>query len=404
MPDLNTICFLMFGFLFIGFLVLEGFDYGVGMLLPFLGKSDSARRAIIATLAPVWEGNEVWLIAAGTVLFAGFPDAYATLFSGLYLALILILVTLILRGVAFEFRNKDINKKWRTFWDWSIFFGGIIPALLWGIAVANLLYGLPISEQKQYVGDFWDLITIYSLVGGLAFVFLFLFHGAAYLTLKLERNVIPRLRTTGILLGRYTVFILVCFAILTMLYTNAMTKPIVGVILMASVVTAALGPRYMARNQYISSFALSTLSIIAINTAIFTALFPWIIISNLDLNWSLDIYNAASNLLTLNIMVNTLYVVLPIVLLLETWKYYIFRQSVNEDSLESRRKLWSELYEQIRGLISHLQSIRMSLEKKQCALANQEAAKRMRQLRILLQCGRQMITIFDVIIKALRRF
>ena len=166
--DLNTLWFLLIGVLFTGFFVLEGFDYGVGILLPFLGKTDGERRRIINTIGPVWDGNEVWILTGGGAIFAAFPHWYATLFSGFYLALFLMLVALIVRGVAFEFRSKDKHPAWRALWDWAIFFGSAIPALLWGVALANLLKGTPIDASKNFTGGFFDLLSPYTLLAGLA--------------------------------------------------------------------------------------------------------------------------------------------------------------------------------------------------------------------------------------------
>ncbi len=163
--DLNILWFIIVTILFIGFFFLEGFDYGVGILLPFLGKKDRERRAIINTIGPVWDGNEVWMITAGGALFASFPQVYATLFSGFYLALVLMLVALILRGVAFEYRSKNEEPSWRNFWDWSIFFGSLLPALLWGVTVGNLMRGVAIDAQMYYWGGLLPLLNPFSHPG-----------------------------------------------------------------------------------------------------------------------------------------------------------------------------------------------------------------------------------------------
>jgi cytochrome d ubiquinol oxidase subunit II len=151
--DLNTLWFILISVLFIGFFFLEGFDYGVGILLPFMGKDDKTRRVVINTIGTFWDGNEVWLITAGGAMFAAFPSWYATMFSGFYLALVLMLLALILRGVSFEFRSKDKNPRWRKFWDWALFIGSFIPALLWGVAMANLIHGVPIDEHMTWLAD-----------------------------------------------------------------------------------------------------------------------------------------------------------------------------------------------------------------------------------------------------------
>ncbi len=412
--DLNTISFLMFGFLFVGFLVLEGFAYGVGILLPFLGRSDIERQAIIHTLAPVWEGNEVWLIAAGTVLFAAFPHVYATLFSGLYLALLLILIALILRGVAFEFRSKDENWKWRSFWDWTIFCGGIIPALLWGIAVANLLCGLPINGERQYSGTFGDLLKPYALTGGLVFVFIFLLHGAAYLTLRLEPYFILRARKTGLRAGKYALFIVVSFAVLTFAYTDLAAKPIAGGLLAASVMALALCCRCLRKCQYIKSFVFSTITIVTITGAIFLGLFPRFIVSSLHPDWSLNIYNSAANPLTLKIMTGTMAIVLPVILVFEGWKYYIFREKISVAELRFglRKKLWGQLCERLKELIGHINNLSIILEKAQYTLERKQSlqpkekppmASQSHEFITLIQYARRLAGIFAGMIKILKK-
>ncbi|SMC49394.1 cytochrome d ubiquinol oxidase subunit II [Sporomusa malonica] len=414
--DLNTICFLMFGFLFIGYLVLEGFDYGVGMILPFLGKSDTERQAIINTLAPVWEGNEVWLIAAGAVLFAGFPQVYATLFSGLYLALLLIVSSLIFRGVAFEFRNKDINHNWRKFWEWAIFFGGVIPALLWGIAVTNLLTGLPINGEMQYSGTFWDLLNPYTLFGGLAFVFAFLLHGAVYLTLRLDQQLILRTRKMGLITGKYAMYIVVVFAILTFVYTDLTSKPIASGILVASVLTLILCYRCLRDREYTKSFVCSTVAIFSMIAAMFVGLFPRFIVSSLDPNWSLTIYNSASNPLTLKIMTVTMAIVLPVVLVFEGWKYYIFRQRicVTEIGFKSRIKLWEQLHDKLEELNKYYRITTIVLEKAKSTverggsiqldeMKHGSVTRQIFEFKALIQRGRQLMYIIAEKIKILRK-
>ena len=192
--DLNTLWFILITVLFTGFFVLEGFDYGVGILLPVLGKDDTERRMIINTIGPFWDGNEVWLLTAGGAMFAAFPMWYATMFSGFYLALVLMLFALIMRGVAFEFRSKNKHPRWRAFWDWSIFFGSLVPALLWGVALGNLLQGVPIDADMNYVGDFFSLLSPFTLLTGVYTVVLATLHGAVFLSGKLGDELADRAR------------------------------------------------------------------------------------------------------------------------------------------------------------------------------------------------------------------
>jgi len=182
--ELQTIWFILITVLFTGFFFLEGFDFGVGILLPFMSQEDIERRTIINTIGPFWDGNEVWLITAGGAMFAAFPEWYATLFSGFYLALLLMLVSMIFRGVAFEFRSKHSNPRWRSFWDWSIFAGSAIPSLLWGVALANFIRGVPIDAEMNYAGGFFNLLNPYALACGLTSLSIFTLHGAVFLTLK----------------------------------------------------------------------------------------------------------------------------------------------------------------------------------------------------------------------------
>ncbi len=406
----------MFCFLFTGYLVLEGFDYGVGMLLPFLGESDTERRVIISTLAPVWEGNEVWLIAAGTVLFAGFPPVYATLFSGGYLVLLLILSSLILRAVAFELRNKDSNQNWRNFWDWAIFCGSVIPALLWGMIVANLLNGLPINGQMQYAGTFGDLINFYTLAGGAVFVFIFLLHGTVFLTLKLDHSFVSRARNTGLIAGKYAIFIVGGFLVLTFVYTDLAAKPLAVGIAFIAAIALAFSRRGLKKQQYAQSFVFSTLAIVSITSAIFAGLFPRLIVSSLEPQWSLGIYNSAANLLALKIMTVTLSVVLPVVIVFEGWKYYIFRQriSITAADFESRRELWQQLQGRLKHLMGYYYDLNVSLEKTKDTLergrsiqsserAEANAVNQVHKFKFLIQRGRKMVDIIAEMIKILRK-
>ena len=182
--DLNTLWFILIAVLFAGFFVLEGFDFGVGLLLPFLGRDDRERRTIINSIGPFWDGNEVWLLTAGGAIFAAFPNWYATMFSGFYLPLLLVLVGLIIRGVGLEFRSKQDSPGWRATWDWLICVSSLVPPLILGVAVGNLLLGVPIDARMTYVGGFWNLLNPFALIVGVTFVLLFLFHGALFLGLR----------------------------------------------------------------------------------------------------------------------------------------------------------------------------------------------------------------------------
>ena len=196
--ELTTVWFSLIAVLWIGYFVLEGFDFGVGMLLPVLARSETERRVVINTIGPVWDGNEVWVLVAGGATFAAFPEWYATLFSGFYLPLLLILVALIVRGLAFEYRAKRDDATWRARWDQAIFFGSLLPAVLWGVAFANIVRGVPIGADKEYAGSTLTLLNPYALLGGLTTLLLFLTHGALFLALKTDGEIRHRARALAL--------------------------------------------------------------------------------------------------------------------------------------------------------------------------------------------------------------
>ncbi|SMC70822.1 cytochrome d ubiquinol oxidase subunit II [Sporomusa malonica] len=332
--DLSVLWFILLTVLFIGFFFLEGFDYGVGILLPFLGKNDTERRVIINTVGPVWDGNEVWMITAGGAMFAAFPHVYATLFSGFYLALFLMLIALIGRGVAFEFRSKDENPAWRSTGDFMIFFGSAIPALLWGVAVTNLIQGVPINAKMQYVGTFFDLLSPYTLVGGIAFFLVFTFHGALYLTLKTEGDMVERARNAAVKTG--VLAAVFCLTLVGMTYTNTdlFTSMGAGISLWGAVVmfVGAYGAVYVKR--YGLGFILSSLTVALTTIAFFWGLFPRLMVSSLNPAWSLTIVNSSSSHYTLTIMTIAALALVPVVLVYQGWVYWTFRKRVNAKELE----------------------------------------------------------------------
>ncbi len=332
--DLNTLWFILIGVLFTGFFVLEGFDYGVGILLPFLGKDDDERRVIINTIGPFWDGNEVWLLTAGGAIFAAFPHWYATLFSGFYLALVLMLLALILRGVAFEFRSKDARASWRNFWDWAIFFGSFVPALLWGVAFGNILRGIPINAQMTYTGDFFGLLNPYALVTGVFGLVVMTLHGAVYLALKTENALTTRAREVASKLAYAALALYVVTLVATILSTDLMarpTMPIVTAILGGVALVAALW--FLRRQREGWAFGMTALAIVATVVTIFLTLFPRVLISSTDPKFNLTIYNASSSPYTLTIMTIVAIIFVPIVLAYQGWTYYVFRQRVSKKTL-----------------------------------------------------------------------
>ncbi len=332
--DLNIIWFILVTVLFIGFFFLEGFDYGVGILLPFLGKKDEERRAILNTIGPVWNSNEVWMLTAGGAMFASFPHVYATLFSGFYLALVLMLVALILRGVAFEYRQKYADQASRNRWDWAIFIGSALPALLWGVAVGNLMRGFAIDENMNYWGGLLPLLNPFSILGGLVFVALFTMHGANYLTLKTEGEVEKRAKEVAFKAWIAATVLTVAFVAWTFFATDILTKPGVnGLIPAALAAVALLTVGYFNKaKKYGSAFIGGSLAIVFATIMVFAGLFPRILISSLDPNYSLTIYNASSTPYTLTIMTIVAVIFVPIVLAYKIWTYRVFRARVKADS------------------------------------------------------------------------
>ena len=332
--DLQAVWFLLITILFTGFFILEGFDYGVGILLPFLGKSDKERRMIINAIGPFWDGNEVWIITAGGAIFAAFPEWYATLFSGFYLALALILFALIVRGVGFEFRSKDVKPLWRKTWDWLIFVGSLIPALLWGVAMANLLRGLPIDENFTFVGTFWDLLNPYSLLCGLAFLSLFILHGAIFLSLKVEGAVMDRAVATAKRLWAPTLVLVLAAGGMGLFGTDMVDR--LGILAGIFPLVAGLGVLVagwnVGKRQYGSAFIGTVIGIVFSTITIFRGLFPRVMVSSLDSDWSLTITNASSSDYTLKVMSIVALIFVPIVLLYQGWSYWTFRKRIREDT------------------------------------------------------------------------
>jgi cytochrome d ubiquinol oxidase subunit II len=332
--DLNTLWFVLIGVLFTGFFVLEGFDYGVGILLPFLGQTDGERRRIINTIGPVWDGNEVWILTAGGAIFAAFPHWYATLFSGFYLALFLMLAALIVRGVAFEFRSKDAHPAWRALWDWSIFFGSAIPALLWGVALANLLEGTPIDETRTFTGGFVDLLSPYTLLAGLATLALFTTHGAIFLNLKSTDPIRARAAAATKRAGPAATVLLLLFAVGTYAWTDVYARLGVNPGLVPLLALGALlsAGALIHRDRMGWGFVMTTLTIAFTVATLFVSLFPRVMVSSLNPEWSLTIYNASSTPYTLKIMTIVAGIFVPVVLAYQGWTYWVFRHRITAES------------------------------------------------------------------------
>lgn len=332
--DLNTLWFILIAVLFIGFFFLEGFDYGVGILMPFLGKDDRSRRVIINTIGTFWDGNEVWLLTAGGAMFAAFPHWYATMFSGFYLALVLMLLALIVRGVSFEYRSKDKSPQWRTLWDWMLFVGSFIPALLWGVAMANLIRGVPIDANMNYVGGFFNLLNPYALVGGLTSLSLFTLHGAIFLNLKTTDELREKAKSAAQKLWLPTVVLVFAFVIYSYFATDMFTRLGInpGVVPILGGVAILLTGWFVKNNRSGWAFIMTGLTIATSIITIFMGLFPRVIVSSLNDAWSLTVYNASSSSYTLTVMSIVALIFVPLVLVYQAWTYWIFRKRISHDA------------------------------------------------------------------------
>ena len=323
--DFNLIWFILITVLFTGFFLLEGFDYGVGMLLAC--RNEKERSQFIRAIGPVWDGNEVWMITAGGAAFAAFPHFYATMFSTFYLALFLMLMALIMRGVAFELRGKFQNSDWKKFWDYSIIFGSFVPALLWGVAFANLLRGVAIDPQMHFVGRFFDLLSPYAILTGIFFVLLFLLHGLNFLQLKLaDEGILNELNKKARPLGFLTCVFYLLFIIATVYETDVMnyTSGVIPFAIALGVLSNVIRPN--SSGSYL--FYCTTMAIVINTIGWFVALFPRLMVSSLNPEWSLTIYNAASTPSTLMIMTVAAVIFVPIVLFYQFHTYKIFKERI----------------------------------------------------------------------------
>lgn len=331
---LEVLWFILVAVLFAGFFFLEGFTYGTGILLPFVAKNDTERRILFNTVGPVWGGNQVWMITAGGAIFAAFPNWYATLFSGFYLPLFLILLALIIRGVAFEFRSKDEHPLWRSLWDYCLFIGSLIAAFVWGVAMANLIKGVPIDANMHYVGGFFNLFSPLTVVMGLLFVLLFAYHGALFLSLRVEGEIL-----TGIKNLLFKLWFLVIAAYLAMIVffffeTNVFTKVAPLFILLMGLLALIAANPVTANGKFRLGFLFSSIGVASIVATIFAGLFPNVMISSLNPEWSLTIFNSASGPNTLKVMTIVALVLVPIIIAYQAWAYWVFRKPVNTNELE----------------------------------------------------------------------
>ncbi|MER7758395.1 cytochrome d ubiquinol oxidase subunit II [Streptomyces sp. NPDC097619] len=323
--ELPNVWFVLIAVLWIGYFFLEGFDFGVGVLTKLLARDRKEKRVLINTIGPVWDGNEVWLLTAGGATFAAFPEWYATLFSGFYLPLLIILVCLIIRGVAFEYRAKRPEENWQTNWEHAIFWTSLIPAFLWGVAFANIVRGVKIDADKEYVGTFFDLLNPYALLGGLVTLSLFTFHGAVFTSLKTVGEIRDRSRALALKLGAATAVLALVFLIWTQV-SKGDGKSLVAMVVAVVALLGALATNLKGREGW--AFALSGVTIAAAVAMLFLTLFPNVMPSSLNDAWNLTVTNASSSPYTLKIMTWCAGVATPIVLLYQGWTYWVFRKRI----------------------------------------------------------------------------
>ena len=335
--DLAYLWFFIVGFLFVGYFVLDGFDFGVGMSLPFLGKDDIGRRQIINTIGPVWDLNETWVIVAGACLFAAFPEWYATLFSGFYLALLVILLALIARGVSFEYRHQRDSLRWKRGFDTMIVVGSAVPALLWGVAVANIVQGVPIDVNHEFSGSLLTLLNPYGLLGGLTTLLLFFTHGVYFVALKTDGQVREDARRLAARAGLATIVVAAVFLVWTVFNALSAGAPLVGlVIALAAVAAVCLIASWLANARGVEgwAFAFGAATIVAAVLTLWFALFPNVMPSTIDPAYSLTIENASSTDYTLTIMSWAALIFLPLVLAYQAWTYWVFRKRISRSRIE----------------------------------------------------------------------
>lgn len=332
---LESIWFFLWGLLWALYFMTDGFDLGVGALYPFLGKSDTDKRTMINAIGPLWDGNEVWLLTAGGVTFAAFPLVYAVMFSSLYTALMLILFALIIRGVAFEFRNKISNPAWIKTWDACIFIGSTAPAVLFGVAFANIFQGIPFDGEGIYQGTLFTLLNPYGLLGGVLFLLLFVQHGANWIAIKSTGDLHDRAARTSTAIWPALLVVAVIFLVAswfaTPLYDNYLAHPLLFLVVLGTVV-ALLGIRFfLHKKAYFKAWFASAATIVGATFFGVIGLFPNLFPSSIDPRYSLTAHNAASTPLTLKIMLTVVVIFVPIVLAYQIWAYHLFKDKVTEE-------------------------------------------------------------------------
>ena len=325
--QLHTIWFIIVTVFWIGFFVLEGFDFGVGALHRWIGRSEAGRRVAINTIGPWWDGNEVWLIVAGAAMFAAFPGWYATMFSALYLALVILLVALFARGVSFEWRGKRESRRWRNGWSWALTIGSVLIPLLIGVGLGDLLHGLPINQQQVFTGNFLDLLTGYGLMTGVTLLTLCLLHGATFLALRTTGEIRARAKAYARVIGGVAIVVNIAWVVWTLVVIGGGTVPqptqIFGVtaVVFATVLAATDNDGW--------SFISSGIAIAAAVGQIFIALYPNVMVSSTNHAYNLTVNNASAGHYALFVMTIVAVIFFPIVLLYQGWSFHVFRRRVS---------------------------------------------------------------------------
>lgn len=332
--DLATLWFFIVGVLFVGYFVLDGFDFGVGMSLPFLGKDEVSRRQVINTIGPVWDLNETWVIVAGACLFAAFPEWYATLFSGFYLPLLLILLALIARGVSFEYRHQRDDIRWKRRFDWMITIGSAVPALLWGVAVGNIVQGVPIDADKNFTGNLFTLLNPYGLWVGVTTLLLFFLHGVYFVGLKTDGPVHHDAQALAKKLAIPTVIFAAGTVLWTIVIAAGREAPLLWAVIACGVIAAVALLASVAFNWADHdgrAFAAGAVTIVFAVLTLWLALYPYVMPASNDPANSLTVANASSTEHTLTVMLIALAILLPIVIAYTIWTYRVFRHRITDE-------------------------------------------------------------------------
>jgi cytochrome bd ubiquinol oxidase subunit II len=327
MGNLIPFWFIVIAVLWIGFFILEGFDFGVGMLHSAVGRDEAGRRAAINTIGPLWDGNEVWLIVAAAAMFAAFPGWYATMFSGMYLALALLLGALIIRGVSFEYRGKRDAARWRRTWDVLLTVGSVLAPFLIGVALGDLLQGLPINSAGNYTGTFWDLFTPYGVFTGVTLVLACLLHGATFLSLKTTEDMHERSRLLARRVAPFTAAAVIAFIIWT--HVVAGRGFFLNVIELFAILAVLAAAWFVREHRDGFAFTATTITVAACIVTLFVDLYPHVMVSSTNPAYSLTVHNTASYPYSLKAMTVVVIVFLPLVLLYQAWTYYVFRRRVS---------------------------------------------------------------------------